>query len=122
MFLATVVVDTYGEIANRDLHVGQPLARIVTQAFAFAIESRERIPSDATRIVFREGITLTRGNLVEITIATNLDDRHIRNFEAVRQSIAASVHHSGMFNCRHTKGAVSIQIRPNVRHLAPTEA
>lgn len=123
MFLATITVDTRGAIPNRDIHVGQPLARIVSQAFAYAIRPQDRILSDAVRIRFYEEALLEPGTLVEIDILVNAFDGNAPSYAAVEQAIAESIHHSGMFNCRNTKGAVKINIFVHASHLAvqPTE-
>lgn len=118
MFLATVVVATRGEIPNRNIHVGQPLALIVSQAFAYAIQPQGRILSDAVRVRFYEDAPLEPGTLVEIDILVNAFDGNVPSYTAVERAITESIHHSGMFNCRNTKGTVKINIFVHASQLA----
>lgn len=120
-----VIVETKGSIPNQEVHVAKPLALIIAQSFEFALVTpRDRVlPSDVA-VHFEENIHLEEDVLVAITVKTGYDPEDVGDtgdVERLHEAIASSIRHSGMFNCRTTKGPVRLELSFGIAKLKAVE-
>jgi hypothetical protein len=121
-----IIVETYGEIPNQNIHVSQPLARIVAQSFDFHLRRpHPRITPDAVTVAFENNKVLEPGTLVAITVQTTYDPSDVPNaaaFQTLQTAIASAIDQSGMFRCRETHGLVRLEIQLGTRLAFPQAA
>ncbi len=97
-----VIVESYGPIPNRDIHVAAPLMRIITQAFTHSLKTVDEplAPRDVT-VMFEEGVMLEDTKLVAaVTVQSNYGEDDVHDKEELGTNIADAIHQNGMFCCR----------------------
>ena len=112
MFTAVVTVKTRRPIFPPLENVSVPLARIIAKAFELALRSKKPFEPEMVEVIFCDNAKLEKGTIVALVIDVLLqeEDKGL-NLEAVRETIAGTLHQSGLFRPRYTPGDVLIEIR-----------